>query len=422
MLSSKALKVATYRRRFLLLVLLYLALLVATWVLTCCLARSPFSLTKLYTRPKYDVDRFGIQKLDAQQATKLSYVLAGFSFVAAVLALPVIYAVVARAAVVYALRTNEHRKLSARQLFLLADRSFIRGSLPPLGLSGNGGGGGTWFGFLAALLILVSFVHPIVRGTTVYSVWRRYPTPWGRVYSDGSVSSYQFKQNPDWPGIDGAVVAISPRLEAIRDLSGQRIVMGVRETLVASHPDEVRSQAWLAQDGHNNSSSSSPSSEQREEYHQYFATSLPRRNLTTGLFRQVALQMGTSLQCTTEFTYPSPCPGKEFPFRRGLDVREQDTDEPTYRDLGFDICVTSDDYDITRESPWKDGTKDRQIIREDLYIDSNVTTGPPSSVHCTATTSLAYFELGNDGNGQRFGRPIVRFGEYIETHGSVFIE
>lgn len=48
------------------------------------------------------------------------------NFIAALAALPVIYALLARAAVVFSQRTKRNKTLSVRQLFALADRRFMR--------------------------------------------------------------------------------------------------------------------------------------------------------------------------------------------------------------------------------------------------------------------------------------------------------
>lgn len=106
----------------LLLGVLYLVLLLAPWVLTCVLAQNP---NMLGWSSKHDVhsptSKFYV---DYSVVTAIEVLDA----VAVVVSLPVLSALLARAAVVFSQRRNKKRgapqKLTVRQLFALADRGW----------------------------------------------------------------------------------------------------------------------------------------------------------------------------------------------------------------------------------------------------------------------------------------------------------
>jgi hypothetical protein len=79
----------------------------------------------------------------------VSFFIDALNLIAAVAALPAIYALLARAAVVFSQRTNNRKTLNARQLFALADRNFVRYGLTETS------GAESFFFFLGAALILL---------------------------------------------------------------------------------------------------------------------------------------------------------------------------------------------------------------------------------------------------------------------------
>ena len=109
---------------------------------------------------------------------------------------------------------------------------------------------------------------------------------------------------------------------------------------------------------------------------------------TTGVLREHAMRLNSSVECDNSTAFPDSCPGGQ-PFEASFSQAS---------DLNISICVpgnfTASPYSLSRS---------RQDIVEDLYID---VVSPPNSsfifeysrnytVHCKASTTRGYFELGN---------------------------
>jgi hypothetical protein len=132
----------------------------------------------------------------------------------------------------------------------------------------------------------------------------------------------------------------------------------------------------------------------------FFVTGL-QANSTTGVLRQHAMRMNSSLQC--EFiergSFPVPCPGED-PFS----VTLQRANETKIR-----VCVPGKVGTL----PWT-LSRNRQTITEEIYLDIwDGQVGPESerynlvnintTVRCEAKTTRGYFELGNIYNNNTFG-------------------
>ncbi|KAK3290244.1 uncharacterized protein B0H64DRAFT_421100 [Chaetomium fimeti] len=102
----------------------YLVLLLVPWILTCILSSRT-------VRPSPE-NSGALTRETAQHLHRVSFAIDALNFIAAVAALPVIYALLARAAVVFSQRTNNRKRLNVKQLFALADRDFLS-----YGLAGN---------------------------------------------------------------------------------------------------------------------------------------------------------------------------------------------------------------------------------------------------------------------------------------------
>ncbi|KAK3682813.1 hypothetical protein B0T22DRAFT_444980 [Podospora appendiculata] len=129
--------------------LLYLLSLLIPWGLTCKLWFNVITPGQ----QSEDVNISGAilyDQTDSISHTRsLMYAIDAFNFASALASMPVIYALLARAAVVVSQRTKPSRKLNVRQLFNLADRKFLRATL---------GGSGTWLTWPGAALIILDFV------------------------------------------------------------------------------------------------------------------------------------------------------------------------------------------------------------------------------------------------------------------------
>ena len=120
----------------------------------------------------------------------------------------------------------------------------------------------------------------------------------------------------------------------------------------------------------------------------YFASAIPN-NTVTGVLREHALRLNSSVSCSpiSRRDYPTTCVG-DHPFVTTFE---------TSRRLGVRVCAPGD---LTR-SPWT-LSRDRQDIAEEVFIDMFVPSesslqsyGPDFAIHCSATTTRGYFELGN---------------------------
>ncbi|KAM7189472.1 hypothetical protein V8F33_010055, partial [Rhypophila sp. PSN 637] len=389
------------------LTLLYLAFLIVLWILTCLQARIPFLLTAAFTQEsfQYDIKAHGIQQADADRATRLTYVLDALSYVAAVAALPVLYEILARAAVIYTLRTRKLKKLDAAQVFALADRKFLSGFLHHRSRN-------RFFAF-SVLLILCTVAYHILRGSVITKTLNRYPL----VHLDSRYSRpklWAYTPN-SW---DVEEIGVSPAPDDIQALPSFNVMTKLRQAIIATHPNEWQQDAWWAE-----------KPEYRYRYGQinekekFFATSL-NRNTTTGLVRNLALRMDSEFECEQQSRYydslyPENCPGgTEFPFRHPR--------------LVLNVCIQGNGTGIRDGeymSPWTN-TTDKQVITEQIYVQMpkhklNATSSSDyygdrdqselwdwkGDFNCTVTTRLGFFVLGNDKNNHTFSPRLDRLNE-----------
>jgi hypothetical protein len=128
----------------------YVAVLAGAWVTTCVLSSRTI---------RQSADNSGAVTRDtAVHLDRVAFLIDVLNFIAALAAMPVIYALLARAAVVFSQRTSREKTLGVRQLFALADRKF----LGYCGSSKDATVGSTRLAQLGGLLILsgISFHQP----------------------------------------------------------------------------------------------------------------------------------------------------------------------------------------------------------------------------------------------------------------------
>jgi hypothetical protein len=134
----------------------------------------------------------------------------------------------------------------------------------------------------------------------------------------------------------------------------------------------------------------------------FFVTGLDA-NSTTGVLRQHAMRMNSSVQCEVieRSSFPVSCPGDE-PFSVAL----QRANETNVR-----VCVPGK----VGTFPWT-LSRNRQTITEEIYLDIWDGENLPeferspsglvdinTTVRCEAKTTRGYFELGNMYNNNTFG-------------------
>ena len=107
----------THKRAFF-LVAFYLALILTPWIVTAKLTFRPL------TKPSWEYAA-GISFKDYKSMQAWARAIPILNAVAAVLAVPIISSVIAQATVVFAQRRSQGQRLSVRQLFKLADRSWM---------------------------------------------------------------------------------------------------------------------------------------------------------------------------------------------------------------------------------------------------------------------------------------------------------
>ena len=128
---------------------IYIALLIVPWVFTCLLNKGKFHLKNPKENYGYHNLTFRVQPEDITFNSRFVHATDILSYIAAVAALPVIFALLSRAAAVYAQRTSLTKPLSAKQLFGLADGRFS----------------GTWLSFFGlALVALCEYMPPPYHG------------------------------------------------------------------------------------------------------------------------------------------------------------------------------------------------------------------------------------------------------------------
>jgi hypothetical protein len=130
-----------------------------------------------------------------------------------------------------------------------------------------------------------------------------------------------------------------------------------------------------------------------------FFTSAVPNGTTTGVLRQHAIRMNSSVKCSnvSHDRFPETCLGNR-PFEASFATKKPTT-------FSIKVCGPGD-YGIF---PWN-LTRERQDISEELFIDlylldresSGATISPDvknATLYCTANTTRGYFELGNYRNG-----------------------
>lgn len=141
-----------YRKRALWIVGFYLPLLIVPWALTCVMMHRPVML------PSYISQKGAYSMRQIRQHEDWVTAVDVLNRIAAVLGVPVISAVLAQGAVVYAQRRKEKQSLSIRQLFPLADRGWADPAIlwDAVWHNTNLPGSSSLYLWLGALLILVS--------------------------------------------------------------------------------------------------------------------------------------------------------------------------------------------------------------------------------------------------------------------------
>lgn len=133
----------------------------------------------------------------------------------------------------------------------------------------------------------------------------------------------------------------------------------------------------------------------------FFVTALDN-GTNTGVLREHAIRLNSSVHCEhiSRSDFPSPCLGAQ-PLETRIDRSG----------LRLNVCAPGN----ASQFPFTP-SRHRQDISEDLYVNLEVSrsmafqaNADNFTVHCTASTSRGYFELGNEQNHYVYGPLLDRW-------------
>ncbi|KAK2757364.1 hypothetical protein FQN54_004878 [Arachnomyces sp. PD_36] len=399
-----------YRKRALWLLLLYLPLLVLPWVFTCVMMFRPM-MKRSYINQIGEYSLADIYRM--QHWHNAVNILDG---IASVLAIPVVSALLAHGAVIYAQRRKPDQDLNIRQMFVLADQGWA--SIPVLWLalskpSQKRSSPYLWFG---AFLLFFTTIHPPLRQLLVQDEAKTVIT-----CNDQAVAI----NNDDstcYNGLTTKVVGYDPEPQVLALSRQNTVIQRTLNKIIDATPSEVQPNLWREVDEESNF----PAQDQTmntllfyysfdiKEDGSYFASSL-RNGTTTGVLREHAIRMDTNVQCDLVDNFPDHCTGDK-PFTTNF----------TTPVLDASICVEGS-YDRV---PWNN-TRDQQNITEQLWMHMNVNPDALDvyamdlrdaknfTMCCTAESRRGWFELGNYQNNYSH-QPMVETWPSLEVMKNEF--
>ena len=357
-----------YRKHVIALLVFYLPLLIVPWILICTLSVPGRDEKQFSEKPGTPRGRVKSQ----EAATRVAKVL---SSIAGVAALPVLSALIARAAVSHCQRTKAGQKFNLAQTFALADRGW-----QDLAVVTRGGffKSGSLFLRLAFLLIVI--------GESAMEDAESWLIVSGVIQPplQSLLVSYDLVAVRIWERmLSDDIIGVDPEPNDIAVLSRDLVVQQVASDLVTQHVRTSDPYIWL-------------------NYYQYQGKALTNgtfvaahpHETSTGVLRYHAMRMNSTVQCERlELSkFPSNCDGKNS-FTASFS-------RPRYMDLK--VCVPGD----LNASPWT-LSRNKQSTLEEIFFRvsgiSDTTYLANFTMHCTARTTRGYFELGNLGNDNQYG-------------------
>ncbi|KAK7057883.1 hypothetical protein R3P38DRAFT_2497804 [Favolaschia claudopus] len=399
-----------YRKATLWLLAVYLPTLVVPWVLICVLDFHPLNV------PSYDNQRGNIPPHGLLVIYTVVALVRILNSISGILVMPVVGGILAHAAVVFSQRRKANQRLNLLQLLTLADRGW--GSFPIMWTACSRGASSSFL-WLAALMTVLSIIQQPIQSAFV-------------TFEPLIVMSCADLPQDGRCVKDSAIIAAydaEPRL--INLLSHNLIVSSVAADMITLSDLDQISNLWV--DDPYASSTSSGFTKQPDHgmffwfarngvntKERYFASAL-QNGTTTGVLRQHALRMNSSVSCEViaKDDFPSTC-GGAGPVHAAysnqfIDVR---------------VCAPGE----AGVTPWKP-TRNREDISEELYIDMQLSdklytfyAARNFTRKCTAGSTKGYFELGNNKNDYVYG-PLIdkwpspdelenNFNDYLTTNDS----
>ncbi|KAF3025875.1 hypothetical protein E8E14_014819 [Neopestalotiopsis sp. 37M] len=370
-----------YRRTPIWLLVVYLPTLIVPWVFTCVLEKHPFGHSSYTDQsgngPTTDVNLVPVALISLLNSVN------------SVLTIPILSTLLAHAAVVYAMRRKPGQQLDMLQLFALADRKWS--DIHALWTARERGKSSRFLWLAAALISLGAILGPLksilVQFEQIASV------SWADIPPNGPFAY---------------VVGLDPEPADMAILDHDLVLQDVVGSLATASDLETQANLWPINPDAGDWVTAYAEPTTRREFFVYasdsdlspdgfFVTAL-ENGTVTGVLREHAIRLNSSIHCEyiAQTDFPTPCPGG-----RPLDIR---IERPNVK---VSLCAPGN----MTEFPFTP-SRNRQDVGEDLYIDFSVSPGSTSypiqpfdnfTVHCNASTSRGYFELGNTQNDYVYG-------------------
>ncbi|KAK3695740.1 hypothetical protein B0T22DRAFT_438693 [Podospora appendiculata] len=356
---SLAPAVLRYRRTSVIIAVLYLAVLIIPWILTCAFGR---------LKPVDELK--SILPYRAIDDGRWTIAVAVLNAVAMLASLPAIYSLLARAAVVTSQRRRDGQSLNARQLFGLADGGFLVGMVNDHPRDSAR----SRLTFLGGMLIVIAIVLPPIRS--------------GLVNQSVAVLGYAPETKNDESPNSWTAFKIGTDATLGQITSGEHdqthsptVIAKTRLAIASSHPAE-----WL------------PLAPRDPETGLFFASALPA-NTSTGMYRQHGLRMNSTASCV-----------RKPLLKATFECQGNGTFWTRYENNGLTVHV------CLRTPIWWKSAFYLQDERASMSQELNETV-----VLSVATTTLGLFELGNTFNSGKAGPLLRAIPEYHELRATGFV-
>ncbi|KAI6570049.1 hypothetical protein MCOR09_005024 [Pyricularia oryzae] len=365
--------------------MVYLILLLISWVAACV-----YSLRPSLSTSDYEDAQGKLSPEALQSVTTWTTAIRALNTVVAISTIPVVSAILAHAAVVYAQRQNDSNKLSPRQLLSLADEPWAR-------LTANHTSG---FALLGLILVTYCVLFSFVRAVAIKPQEMR-------VISclDDPARRY------DGPGCDSGIpstfvtLGFDPTPTSVDQVPRDRIVKRLADKLVTGQSATEQPYLWydLTEGPGSKPENSQPHTlsnylEHPNRGNSYFVSALPSTT-NTGVLRESAMRLKSSVTCDIigYRSYPTACSGTQ-------------AFEGAFRSAGVQVK-----FCVLQTAMALDPGRDRRQIREELFLDStipsdseirNMAVRANYTARCVANSTRDYFELPNLRNGGGLAEPL----------------
>ncbi|XXG99326.1 hypothetical protein Hte_005663 [Hypoxylon texense] len=377
--------VLRYRKTPVFLLAIYLPTLIVPWVLICIMTKRPLGGPSYY-------DQSGAHSTDNLAGVVIAQL---FKSINAVLVVPIISALLAHAAIVYATRRRHDQKLNVQQVFALADKGWSNYLLL---WSARSRGKSSLFLWLGALLVFLgAILQPLI------SVLVTFEEIAATSCLDIPVNGCS-KYGP-------MVVGYDPEPADMPIVQRDLVLQDVLGHLVTVSDIEPQPNLWpIIKPGSSSSIAGYLTPPNRRIFESYadriglypdgfFVTALDN-GTNTGVLREHAIRLNSSVHCEhiSDSDFPSPCPGG-----RPLEIHIE------RRGLTLGVCApgNASQFPFTPSRHRQDIAEELYIRKEEPYSLAQVRSN--FTVRCTASTSRGYFELGNEKNNYVYGPLLDRW-------------